>query len=78
MQTRIVKSNGEPVGINYLMRRNGEEWLVSDVYLDGTISELATHRSEFASILRDRGVTGLMIALNKKADLLSGAARNAS
>ncbi len=78
VQTRIVKSNGEPVGINYLMRRNGEEWLVSDVYLDGTISELATHRSEFASILRDRGVTGLMIALNKKADLLSGAARNAS
>ena len=78
VQTRIVKSNGEPVGISYLMRRNGEDWLVSDVYLDGTISELATHRSEFASILRDRGVTGLIAALNTKSDLLSGIARNAS
>ena len=78
VQTRIVKSNGEPVGINYLMRCNGEDWLVSDVYLDGTISELAMHRSEFASILRDRGVTGLIAALNTKSDLLSGIARNAS
>jgi phospholipid transport system substrate-binding protein len=76
--SRIVKSNGEPVGINYLMRCNGEDWLVSDVYLDGTISELAMHRSEFASILRDRGVTGLIAALNTKSDLLSGIARNAS
>jgi phospholipid transport system substrate-binding protein len=77
VQTRIVKSNGEAVGINYLMRRNGEDWQVSDVYLDGTISELATRRSEFASILRDRGIGGLISALNKKSDLLSGTARNA-
>lgn len=78
VQTRIVKSDGEPVRINYLMRRNGEAWQVSDVYLDGTISELATRRSEFSSILRDRGVDGLITTLNRKADLLSATTARAS
>ena len=78
VQTRIVKSNGEPIAIDYLMRRNGEEWQISDVYLEGTISELATRRSEFAAILRDRGIAGLIIELNKKSDLLAGVVPNSS
>jgi phospholipid transport system substrate-binding protein len=44
---------------------------VADVYLDGTISQLATQRSEFAAILHRQGVDGLITALNRKADLLS-------
>src|SRR5215469_2491829 len=50
--SQIVKSNGEPVHVNYLMRQNGGSWQIADVYLNGTISELATRRSEFAAILR--------------------------
>jgi phospholipid transport system substrate-binding protein len=42
-----------------------------DVYLDGTISELATRRSEFSSILRDRGIDGLITVLNRKTNALS-------
>lgn len=72
--SRIVKSSGEPVEINYLMRQSGVGWQIADVYLNGTISELATRRSEFASILRTQGVTGLIAALNDKADAL-GASR---
>ena len=53
------------------MRRNGNAWQVVDVYLDGTISELATRRSEFSSILRDRGIDGLITALNRKTNALS-------
>jgi phospholipid transport system substrate-binding protein len=60
------------------MRRNGEEWQISDVYLEGTISELATRRSEFSAILRDRGIAGLIVELNKKSDLLAGAVSNSS
>jgi phospholipid transport system substrate-binding protein len=71
VRTRIVKSNGEPVSINHLTRRNGNAWQVVDVYLDGTISELATRRSEFSSILRDRGIDGLITALNRKTNALS-------
>ena len=72
--SQIVKANGEPVHINYLMRQNGGEWQIADVYLDGTISELATRRSEFASILRTRGVDGLISMLNTKADALAARA----
>jgi len=72
--SRIVKSSGDPVEINYLMRQSASGWRIADIYLNGTISELATRRSEFASILQSRGVTGLITTLNDKADAL-GAAR---
>ena len=72
--TEIIKSNGEPVRINYLLRQNGGTWQIADVYLNGTISELATRRSEFSSILRTRGIEGLITMLNTKADMLSARA----
>jgi phospholipid transport system substrate-binding protein len=71
--SRIVKSDGEPVNINYLMRDNGGIWQIADVYLDGTISELATRRSEFGDILRRSGIEGLIQALNGKAAALASA-----
>jgi phospholipid transport system substrate-binding protein len=72
VRSQIVKANGDPVKVDYMMRRAGEGWLISDIYLDGAISEVATRRSEFAAILRTDGVDGLIAALNRKADLLSG------
>src|SRR6516164_6838815 len=72
VHSQIVKANGEPVKVDYLMRKNGDSWLISDVYLDGAISEVATRRSEFAAILRNDGVDGLIAALNRKADILTG------
>ena len=70
VRTEIVRPTGDPVTINYLMRENGGVWQIADVYLDGTISQLATQRSEFHSILRRNGVEGLIAALNRKVDLL--------
>jgi len=72
VKSQIVKANGEPVKVDYLMRRNGEGWLISDIYLDGAISEVATRRSEFGAIIRTQGVDGLIVALNRKADILTG------
>jgi phospholipid transport system substrate-binding protein len=72
VRSQIVKANGEPVKVDYLMRRSGATWLISDIYLDGAISEVATRRSEFAAILRTDGVDGLIAALNRKADMLTG------
>jgi phospholipid transport system substrate-binding protein len=72
VRSQIIKANGEPVRVDYLMRRNGASWLISDIYLDGAISEVATRRSEFAAILRTDGVDGLIVALNRKADILTG------
>ena len=69
--SRIVKSNGEPVEIDYLMRQEAGTWQIADIYVDGTISEVATRRSEFGAILRSQGIDGLIEALNRKADVLT-------
>jgi phospholipid transport system substrate-binding protein len=72
VRSQIVKANGEPVNVDYMMRREGDHWLISDIYLDGAISEVATRRSEFATILKNQGIDGLVGALNRKADMLTG------
>jgi len=72
VRSQIVKANGDPVNVDYMMRRNGNSWLISDVYLDGAISEVATRRSEFGAILKNEGIDGLIAALNRKADILTG------
>jgi phospholipid transport system substrate-binding protein len=70
VRTRLIKSSGEPVTLNYLMRDSGGKWQIIDVFLSGTISELATRRSEFTSILRRDGPQGLLQVLAKRvADL---------
>jgi len=70
VRSQIVKVNGEPVNVDYMMRRSGDSWMIADIYLDGAISELATRRSEFSAILKNEGVDGLIAALDRKADLL--------
>lgn len=70
VQSRIVKSSGEPVRIDYLMRLNGNDWQIADVYLAGTVSQMATLRAQFSAVLARQGVDGLVEMLNRKAELL--------
>src|SRR6266478_5016617 len=70
VHSQIIKANGEPVNVDYMMRRSGDNWLISDIYLDGAISEVATRRSEFSTILKSEGVEGLVAALDHKAGIL--------
>lgn len=72
VKTFIIKANGEPVSINYILHDNDVAWQIRDAYLSGSISELATRRSEFSAILRTSGIDGLIGSLNKKADDLQG------
>src|SRR5208282_6752714 len=78
VQTKIVKSDGEATTLDYLMRQNQGSWQISDVFIDGTISQLAIQRSEFLSILRREGVDGLVMALTRKVDLLGKGVAKAS
>ena len=70
VHTRIVQPGGEPVTLNYLLRKAGGAWKIVDVYLTGTISELATRRAEFASILDSGGAAALVASLRAQADRL--------
>jgi phospholipid transport system substrate-binding protein len=78
VRSQIIKASGEPVKVDYMMRRSGDSWLISDIYLDGAISEVATRRSEFAAILKNDGIDGLIAALNRKADILTGTTAKSS
>ena len=78
VRSQIVKTNGELVTVNYMMHRNGNSWLISDIYLDGAISEVATRHSEFAAILKSQGIDGLIAALDRKADILTATTAKAS
>jgi phospholipid transport system substrate-binding protein len=72
VDSEIVKADGKAVAIKYLMHQREGDWRIADVYLDGTISELATRRSEFSSIVREQGIPGLAALLDQKADSLTG------
>lgn len=73
IKTQIVQSNGKTVAVDYLLRASGSEWKVVDVYLDGTISQLAGRRAEFGTILKSGGPDALISSLRQKGDkLLAG------
>ena len=68
VKTKLIKSNGDPVALNYLMHATPDGWKAFDVYLGGTISELATRRSEFSSLLRSGGPAALVDRLKQQTD----------
>ncbi len=70
VRTKIIRPPEFPVTLNYLMRGSGDTWKIVDVYLAGTISELATQRSEFSAILKKGGPAALIESLNQQIDKL--------
>jgi len=58
---------GDPVSLDYLMRPDDKgAWRVVDVFMDGTISQLATRRAEFVSIVQRDGIPALVNELGEK------------
>lgn len=74
VQTDLVRTTNEPVGIDYLVREFDDgEWRIIDVFLDSKFSELARQRSEFSSVLRDGGYSRLVATIQDKiAELADG------
>jgi len=71
VSTKLVQTNGDPpVQLNYLMRDGDAGWQIIDVFLQGTISELATRRSEFSTVLRRDGPDALVKLIQTRADAL--------
>lgn len=66
VNAEIVKSDGEEVRIDYLLRPTRKGWRIVDVYLDGVYSELALKRSEYRSVIKRKGIAGLFAALDDK------------
>jgi phospholipid transport system substrate-binding protein len=73
VRTRLIDPTDENVELNYRMHRTDEGWKIIDIYLDGTVSELALRRSEFSGIVKRENFDALITALDAKvAKLASG------
>ncbi len=72
VKSTLVRQKGEPVTLNYLMRSTADGWKATDVYLSGTVSELATRRSEFNGILKAGGAPALVDSLRQRVEKLLG------
>jgi phospholipid transport system substrate-binding protein len=68
VKTKLLQPGGRTVNINYLVRGGR----VIDVYLNGTISDLATRRDEFASIIASGGADALIKRLQNRTESLLG------
>ncbi|MBJ22908.1 MAG: hypothetical protein GY910_08740 [bacterium] len=70
--TKIIVPDDDDVQLNYRVVERKGEWKVIDVYLNGTVSELALRRSEYSSALKREGFDQLVASIkNKIEDLKS-------
>lgn len=66
VSNNLVKSSGETIPINYLLREIQGQWRIIDIYLDAKYSELALKRSEYSSVVERKGFDGLLDVMRDK------------
>ena len=76
VRTRVVVPGSEDVDLTYRLRQvDGQERIV-DVYLKGTVSELALRRSDYTSVLERSGFEALVTTMRARiVDLAAGRAK---
>ena len=57
--------------LDYRLRPVDGKWKIIDIYMDGTVSELALRRSQYSSLIRREGLEALITALEEKIDALA-------
>jgi phospholipid transport system substrate-binding protein len=67
-----LKGSGEAVAISYRLRQSGGQWKVIDVFYKNAISQLATRRADFASVLSSGGPKALIAHLDQLATKAGG------
>jgi phospholipid transport system substrate-binding protein len=66
VRTRLTRPGEEDVQLNYRLREVGGKWRIIDIYLNGTVSELALRRSEYSSVLKREGFEKLLSTIDEK------------
>ncbi|WP_149538489.1 ABC transporter substrate-binding protein [Siccirubricoccus phaeus] len=66
VRTQLQRPNDAPVQLNYLVRDGGGAWRIVDIYLTGSVSELASRRAEFTILLREGGPERLLEELRQR------------
>jgi len=67
VRTRLIPSDEDPVALDYRLRPDAKgQTRIVDVFLGGTVSELALRRAEYSSVLQREGFDALLGALRDK------------
>jgi len=64
--TKLHVPGDEDVMLNYRLMKGPAGWQVIDIYLKGTVSELALRRSDYSVTLKRDGFDGLVAAIDEK------------
>jgi phospholipid transport system substrate-binding protein len=67
VRTTLTAPGKDPIKISYRLRANGGDWKIIDVFYRNSISQIATRRSDFASVLAKEGAKGLVAHLDNLA-----------
>ena len=67
--SHLVKNDGKSREFTYLLVKNKGSWLIVDIQVEG-VSQLSLTRAQFKSVLKDKGIEGLLKVLDEKTDML--------
>jgi phospholipid transport system substrate-binding protein len=65
VRNRYLSPGHPPVSVDYAMHLTPQGWKIYDVVVDG-VSLVLTYRSEFAQVVRQSGIDGLLARLAEK------------
>ncbi len=65
VRTEIVKTDGEIIHLDYVLRKKDGQWRAINVIANG-VSDLSLKRAQYTSILRKKKFDGLIKKLDKK------------
>jgi len=65
VRTQFIRAGGQPLPIDFAMRKTGEGWKVYDITVEG-VSLVMTYRSEFDAVVKQEGIDGLIKRLASK------------
>jgi phospholipid transport system substrate-binding protein len=64
VRTTLKVPKGAPVAIAYRLRQGGSGWRIIDVFYNNAISQIATRRSDFGTVLQKGGAKALIARIN--------------
>jgi phospholipid transport system substrate-binding protein len=65
VRTQFIRASGQPLPIDFTMRKTEKGWKVFDIVVEG-VSLVLTYRSEFDAVVKQEGIDGLVKRLAQK------------
>ena len=65
-KTHFIGEDGVETKMVYRLRQTAEGWRIIDVFYQGNTSELATQRSQYATLLKESGYEALIKKIDEK------------